>query len=48
MLIKLNPDAVRQLEMIMKRANFSSPAHCLNKMINQIATNFKRVDQAKK
>lgn len=47
MIIKLNPEAVVQLEALMKRTGRTSHSHTLHVMISTITNNLRRADQKK-
>lgn len=36
MVIKLNVEAVRQLNMIMSHAGYTNPVHCIQTMLSQV------------
>jgi len=46
--IKLNGEAVAQLEVLMKRTGYVSHVHCLQVMINQVTKKLQAADANKK
>jgi hypothetical protein len=48
MMIKLNPESVRQLEALMVRTGIANHTHAVNVMISSVTNNLRRVDLKKK
>jgi hypothetical protein len=48
MVIKLNVEAVQQLEALMVRTGYTNHTHCLNVMISSVTNNLRRLDLNKK
>jgi hypothetical protein len=46
--IKLNSEAVQQLEVLMKRTGYVSHVHCLQVMISQVTKKLQAADLKKK
>lgn len=45
MIIKLNHDTVKQLEVIMVRTGYKNATHCVQIMINQVSNKLRRADE---
>lgn len=47
MIVRLNAEAVQQLETIMKRTRYTNHTHCLQIMISQVINKLKLADEKK-
>lgn len=48
MIVKLNVEAVKQLEALMVRTGYTSHQHCINVMISSVTNNLRRAGEKKK
>lgn len=48
MLIRLNPEAVKQLEALMLRTGRTNHQHCLQVILSTVTNNLRRADEKKK
>lgn len=47
MMIKINDEALRQLDALMLRTGYTSHTHCLHVMISTVTNNLRRADLKK-
>lgn len=48
MLIRLNPEAVKQLEALMLRTGRTNHQHCLQVILSTVTNNLRRADEKRK